>query len=116
MTTPEILPRRSGFLSYGTGDLDRPTAAVDQSVQFRSGLVAEHGVWSSAEQRGPEFGSPWGRAGECGVDAPVHDLPAPVTHLIPDPLNGQAGIEGLTAAEYPVLAVNQPKTFTRKFH
>jgi hypothetical protein len=97
------------------GEMDQPTAVVGQSVQFGCGLVTEHGVWSSPEQCAPEFGAPRGRAGEGRVDASVHDLPAPVTHLIPDPLNSHAGLEGLSNGEYAVLAIDQPKTFPWKF-
>ena len=98
------------------GELDGPTATVGQSVQFRSGLVAEHGVGSSAKKRAPQLGTPWSRAGECCVDTSVHCLPTPVTYLISDPLNGQADLEGLTDGEYPILPIKQPKAFTRKLY
>ena len=96
-----------GIAAMRNGELDQPTGAIRKAVQFRRGLVTEHGVWSGAEQGAPEFGPPGGLAGESGVNSTVHYLPAPETHLITDRRGGHARVDGLPDSKNPILPVDQ---------
>ncbi len=56
--------------------MDRIRRGVDESVQISRGLVAEHGAFAGAEDRGPQPRLARRVTAEGCVDAPEELLPA----------------------------------------
>jgi hypothetical protein len=93
-------------------DVDRAALpGLQESVQFGSGLMAQHGARPRSEHRSPKLRLAGQRAAIGRVDASMEALPAPARQPGVDRVAGQSRGHGLSTRDDPSLATNQPTGF-----